>query len=84
MRRVGLKSKLAIVALVLGVLALFGDPYRGGVVAVDTRELARIVETRQDHVSAAELADWIVADRLRARLQIQQHKYIWSPEARGV
>ena len=31
-----------------------------------------------------ELADWILADRLDARLQLQQHKYIWDPEARGV
>jgi 7-carboxy-7-deazaguanine synthase len=31
-----------------------------------------------------ELAAWIVEDRLQVRLQLQQHKYIWSPEARGV
>lgn len=30
------------------------------------------------------LAEWIVEDRLTARLQLQQHKYIWDPEARGV
>ena len=30
------------------------------------------------------LAEWIVADRLGARLQLQQHKYIWHPETRGV
>uniref|UniRef100_I2Q3K5 7-carboxy-7-deazaguanine synthase n=1 Tax=Desulfovibrio sp. U5L TaxID=596152 RepID=I2Q3K5_9BACT len=32
----------------------------------------------------AELAGWIVADRVRARLGLQLHKTIWSPEARGV
>jgi len=26
----------------------------------------------------------MVADRVRARLSLQLHKYIWSPEARGV
>ena len=31
-----------------------------------------------------ELAEWIVEDRLPARLQLQQHKYVWDPEARGV
>ena len=31
-----------------------------------------------------ELAQWILDDRLPARLQLQAHKYIWSPEARGV
>jgi 7-carboxy-7-deazaguanine synthase len=30
------------------------------------------------------LAKWILDDRLDVRLQIQAHKYIWSPEARGV
>ncbi len=32
----------------------------------------------------AELAAWMVADRVRARLALQQHKIIWSPDARGV
>lgn len=31
-----------------------------------------------------ELAAWIIEDRLTARLQLQQHKYIWDPKARGV
>lgn len=30
------------------------------------------------------LAEWMLADRLNARLQIQLHKYIWGPEVRGV
>lgn len=35
-------------------------------------------------LAPAELARWILDDRLSVRLQIQAHKYIWSPEARGV
>jgi 7-carboxy-7-deazaguanine synthase len=31
-----------------------------------------------------ELARWILEARVPARLQIQAHKYIWSPDARGV
>jgi 7-carboxy-7-deazaguanine synthase len=31
-----------------------------------------------------ELAGWILADRLDVRLQLQAHKYIWSPQTRGV
>lgn len=31
-----------------------------------------------------ELARWMLADHLPARLQVQTHKYIWSPETRGV
>lgn len=30
------------------------------------------------------LAEWILRDRLRVRLQLQLHKYLWSPETRGV
>ena len=30
------------------------------------------------------LAKWILDDHLEVRLQLQAHKYIWSPEARGV
>lgn len=32
----------------------------------------------------ATLASWVLADRLDARFQLQMHKYIWSPDARGV
>jgi 7-carboxy-7-deazaguanine synthase len=30
------------------------------------------------------LAEWMLADRLPVRLQLQAHKYIWSPDTRGV
>ena len=33
---------------------------------------------------ADELAAWILEDRLPVRLQLQLHKFIWSPAARGV
>lgn len=32
----------------------------------------------------AQLAEWILADRLDVRFQLQMHKFIWSPETRGV
>ena len=35
-------------------------------------------------LDAKQLAEWILADRLSVRLQLQVHKYIWSPETRGV
>jgi len=31
-----------------------------------------------------ELGEWMLADRLPARLQIQLHKYLWDPDQRGV
>jgi 7-carboxy-7-deazaguanine synthase len=30
------------------------------------------------------LAEWVLADRLPVRVQLQMHKYIWSPDTRGV
>ena len=30
------------------------------------------------------LAEWILADRLPVRMQVQLHKYIWHPNTRGV
>jgi 7-carboxy-7-deazaguanine synthase len=30
------------------------------------------------------LSEWMLADRLPARLQLQLHKYVWSPTTRGV
>jgi 7-carboxy-7-deazaguanine synthase len=35
-------------------------------------------------VKAVDLADWIVEDRLPVRFQLQLHKVLWDPEARGV
>lgn len=31
-----------------------------------------------------QLAEWIIADKLPVRFQLQQHKYLWDPNARGV
>lgn len=62
-------------------------------------EFARAVVLREslaDRVSAVlfspvhgvlesrQLAEWILADRLPVRLQLQAHKYIWPPDTRGV
>ncbi len=32
----------------------------------------------------ARLCEWILADRLDVRFQLQAHKYIWDPQMRGV
>jgi 7-carboxy-7-deazaguanine synthase len=31
-----------------------------------------------------QLAEWVLADRLAVRFQLQMHKYIWAPDMRGV
>lgn len=35
-------------------------------------------------LAASDLARWILEEKLPVRLQIQQHKYIWGAETRGV
>jgi 7-carboxy-7-deazaguanine synthase len=30
------------------------------------------------------LSEWVLADRLPVRVQLQLHKYIWDPDTRGV
>ncbi|MBU1041506.1 MAG: radical SAM protein [Proteobacteria bacterium] len=35
-------------------------------------------------LAPAELARWLLQDRLHVRLNLQQHKHIWPPDARGV
>ena len=35
-------------------------------------------------MSARDLAEWILADKLPVRLQLQAHKFIWDPQTRGV
>jgi 7-carboxy-7-deazaguanine synthase len=37
-----------------------------------------------DLVTAQDLAEWILADNLSVRLQLQLHKYLWGPDRRGV
>jgi 7-carboxy-7-deazaguanine synthase len=37
-----------------------------------------------DRLHPRELAQWIIDDRLPVRFQLQQHKYVWDPNARGV
>jgi len=35
-------------------------------------------------LDAKRLSEWVLADHLPVRLQLQVHKYIWSPTTRGV
>ena len=45
---------------------------------------ALLVSPVWDGPDLAELAGWILEDRLPVRLQTQLHKHIWDPDARGV
>lgn len=64
-----LNARLGLLLALLGFGAfLIGSPGSGGTVTIDSQELARLVQTETDHVSAEELADWIVEGRNDFRL----------------
>jgi 7-carboxy-7-deazaguanine synthase len=35
-------------------------------------------------LATRELVEWVLADKLRVRVQLQMHKHIWTPDAQGV
>ncbi|ADO75648.1 radical SAM protein [Stigmatella aurantiaca] len=49
-----------------------------------TKPFAMLFSTVFDKLHPRELAEWVIADRLPVRFQLQMHKYVWEPEARGV
>jgi len=52
----------------------------------DLENLARsiLISPAWEQIDLQELANWIVESGLDARMQLQLHKYIWGPEARGI
>ena len=69
------------------VVASRGD-YEWARDAIRTRGLAErctvLISPAWGQVSLPDLAAWIVEDRLPVRYQIQLHKVVWDPAARGV
>jgi 7-carboxy-7-deazaguanine synthase len=63
--------------VVTRVEATHASPLSGRVAAVLFSPVHGVMD-------AKELAAWILADRLPVRLQLQAHKFIWSPDTRGV
>jgi len=49
-----------------------------------SRAAAVLFSPVHDVLSPADLAAWILEDRLPVRLQLQSHKYIWGAHVRGV
>jgi rhodanese-related sulfurtransferase len=59
---------LAAVAVLLAAVSIGGDPYRGHVVTLNTKELGMIVDARVDHVTAQELADRLIQGQTDQRI----------------
>ncbi len=51
---------------------------------LDQRPFSLLFSTVFSALEPVRLAEWIIADRLPVRFQLQQHKYLWKPDARGV
>lgn len=51
---------------------------------LDARPFGLLFSTVFGALQPVQLAEWIIADRLPVRFQLQQHKYVWEPNARGV
>ena len=43
-----------------------------------------LVSPAWDSIDLKQLADWVSASGMDIRMQLQLHKYVWGPEARGV
>ena len=51
---------------------------------LETRCGAVLFSPVHDVLSPARLAEWVLQDHLRVRIQVQLHKYLWGAETRGV
>jgi len=49
-----------------------------------TEKLTVLFSPVFDELSLQQLAEWILADKLNVRFQVQLHKFIWHPQTRGV
>ncbi len=52
--------------------------------ALPARVNAVLLSPVHGELDAKLLSEWVIADRLDVRVQLQVHKYIWSPATRGV
>jgi 7-carboxy-7-deazaguanine synthase len=51
---------------------------------LEERAAATLLSPVHGVLDPRQLAAWVLEDRLRVRLQLQVHKYIWGPTTRGV
>jgi 7-carboxy-7-deazaguanine synthase len=51
---------------------------------LDSRVNAVLFSPVHGELDPKQLSEWVIADRLNVRVQLQIHKYIWTPATRGV
>jgi 7-carboxy-7-deazaguanine synthase len=52
--------------------------------ALERRAAAILFSPVHGMLDPKQLSEWVLADRLPVRVQLQVHKYIWDPDTRGV
>ena len=51
---------------------------------LEQRSRAVLISPAWGEINLQDLAEWIAGSGLNVRMQLQIHKYVWGPEARGV
>ena len=51
---------------------------------LESRARSILISPAWEQIDLPELANWIVESGMKARMQLQLHKYIWGPDVRGV
>jgi 7-carboxy-7-deazaguanine synthase len=51
---------------------------------LEARTLAVLISPAWGEINLQDLAEWVATSGLNLRMQLQLHKYVWGPEARGV
>jgi 7-carboxy-7-deazaguanine synthase len=51
---------------------------------LETVTRAVLIAPAWGEIELKDLADWVAGSGLNLRMQLQLHKYVWGPEARGV
>ncbi len=51
---------------------------------LESRARSVLISPAWEQIDLQELANWIVESGMNVRMQLQMHKHIWEPDARGV
>ena len=51
---------------------------------LESRARSVLISPAWEQIDLQELANWIVESGMNVRMQLQMHKHIWGPDARGV
>lgn len=51
---------------------------------LENRARSILISPAWDQIDLPQLANWVIESGLKARMQLQLHKYIWGPDVHGV